>query len=403
MALLLHASAAFAQRSAPERYAPKDTVFEEIVLTDEGVAAIDTSGYEWYFDFERSVFVVGAPPLGEDGIAPPPELGFEYTGIPIEERAIIKKKVKHFEVGAVTVRDDEYVDGDIKALDMVTVKGWVQGSVFSIRDRVLITETGRVDGDVQAPRVILKDGGVVYGNIIESKVPLNIDDFTADFSHEFLLVMSIITASFLFAGFIILALMPRQLTNIERCIIDHKGRSFFLGLLILLVMPALMTLLAITIVGAVLIPLVPFIYVWAIVLGIAATGRGIIKSILAKFLHLQAGHIFLGLAGILLFMTPWLLAGALMGTEGGASYGFGVFFLVFSIVTMIFPVFAGVGAAFLTRFGYRPYTSAVQFGPKPKGQPPTPPIVPVPPPIPDAPFSQNEATKPSGSRIPDQQ
>ena len=382
----------------PESYAPRDTVFEEIILTDEGVSAIDTAGYEWYYDFEYSTFVAGTPPLPEDGVEIPEPPGFEYSGMPIEERATIRKKVKHFEIGAVTVRADEYVEGDIKALDMVTIKGWVRGDVVSIRDRVLITESGQVDGNVEAPKVIVKDGGVVQGEIIESDVPLELEDFTTGFSHDFLMVMVIITMSFLLAGFILLTLMPKQVANMETCIIKHKKRSFFLGILLLLVLPALVVLVAITIIGLVLIPIIPFVYVWTIILGIVATGRGIIAPIYNRFLGTAASPIILGVFGILLIMAPWIITGALMGNEGGAAYGFGIFFLVISIIFTTFPVFAGIGAAFLTRFGFRNYTSGPQFGPKPS----TPGVhTPAPPPIPDAPFVQKGETPPTGPRISD--
>ncbi len=388
-----------AQTPEPEEnYAPQDTVFEEIVLTEEGVSAIDTAGYEWYYDFEYPAFVAGTPPLMEVGFDDTEPPGFENSGISIEERATIKKKVKHFEIGAVTVRADEYVDGDIQALDMVTIKGWVRGNVVSINDRVLITETGQVDGNVEAPKIIVKDGGVVQGEIIESEVPLELEDFTSGFSHDFLLVMVIITLSLLFAGFILLALMPRQVANMENCIMRHKGRSFFLGFLLLLVMPAIAVLLAITIVGAVLIPILPLVYIWAIILGIVATGRGIITTIYARFLGVNAGPIILGVFGIMLIMAPWVITGALMGNEGGTAFGIGVFFLVVSILSTTFPVFAGIGAAFLTRFGFRNYTTDPQFGPRPT----TPGVhTPAPPPIPDAPFVQKGETPPAGPRIPD--
>jgi len=387
-----------------ESYVPRDTVFEEIILTEEGVTAIDTAGYEWYYDFEYSVFVAGTPPLPEDLVDVPPVPGFEYTGIPIEERATIRKKIKHFEMGSVTVRADEYVDGDIKALDMVTIKGWVQGNVVSIRDRVLITETGQVDGNVEAPKVILKDGGVVNGEIIESEVPLELEDFTAGFSHEFLLVMVIITLSFLFLGFILLALMPRQVANMESCIMRHKGRSFALGFLIVLVMPAIVILLAITIIGAVLIPLLPLIYAWAIILGIVATGRGISTPLYYKFVGKKASPIILGVIGIFLLMAPWLVTGTLMGNEDSTAFGFGVFFLVVSIIATLFPVFSGVGAAFLTRFGFRSYTSVTHYGPKPgpaTAHTPAPPPIPPMPLIPDSPISHKEETPRPGPRIPE--
>ncbi len=382
----------------PESYAPRDTVFEEIILTDEGISAIDTAGYEWYYDFENSAFIAGTPPLPEDRIDIPEPPGFEYSGIPIEERATIRKKIKHFEVDAVTVRADEYVEGDINAFGMVTIKGWVRGDVVSINDRILITESGQVDGSVQASKIIVKDGGVVHGEIIESEVPLDLEDFTTGFSHDFLLVMVIITLSFLLAGFILLALMPRQVANMETCIINHKKRSFFLGLLLLLVMPALVLLVAITIIGLVLIPIIPFVYVWTIILGIVATGRGIITPIHNKFIGGTTSPIILGVFGILLIMTPWIITGALMGNEGGGAYGFGVFFLVVSIIFTAFPVFAGIGAAFLTRFGFRIYSSAPQFGPKPST---TGVHTPAPPPIPETPFIQKSETPPAPPRIPD--
>ncbi|HEX2897868.1 MAG TPA: polymer-forming cytoskeletal protein, partial [candidate division Zixibacteria bacterium] len=348
----------FAQSNdSPENYAPRDTIFDEIVLTEEGVVAIDTAGYEWYYDFEYSVFVAGTPPLPEDGLGIFPDPGFEYTGVPIEERATIHKKVKHFESGSVTVRADEYVEGDITALGMVTIKGWVQGSVVSIRDRVLVTESGQVDGSIEAPKIIVKDGGMVYGEMIESEIPLELGDFTAGFSHEFLMVMVIITFSLMFLGFILLALMPRQLTNMQTCIAQYRGRSFVLGFLLLLVMPAIVVLLAITIIGTVLVPLLPLVYIWAILLGIVATGRGLVTPLYHKFISQKASPIFLGILGIIVLMTPWIITGALMGNEEGPAFGFGVFFLVISILIFLFPIFAGIGASFLTRFGFRTYSS----------------------------------------------
>ncbi|MGH8015830.1 MAG: bactofilin family protein, partial [Candidatus Zixiibacteriota bacterium] len=374
-------------------------VFNEIILTEEGVVAIDTAGYEWYYDFEYSTFVAGEPPRadGEFGVPLP---GSEYDGIPIEERATIQKKVKHFEVGSVTVRDDEYVDGDIKALDMVTIKGWVKGNVISIRDRVLVTETGVVDGDIEAPRIIVKDGGQVGGEIIESDVPIEIQDITSRFSHEFVLVMVTITPALLFLGFILLALMPRQIENMESCIMKHKGRTFFLGFLIFLVMPAIVVLLAITIVGAVLIPILPVVYLWAIILGIVATGRGLIKPVYKKYIGRAGNQVLLGILGILALMTPWIISSVQMGNESSPAFEIGVLLLVFTSIFTAFPVFAGIGAAFLTRFGFRVYSPKTQFGPRPGGPSAH---APAPPPIPDVPLVQKEETKPSGSRISDQQ
>ncbi|MCH9025356.1 MAG: polymer-forming cytoskeletal protein, partial [candidate division Zixibacteria bacterium] len=256
---------------ADQTYAPSDTIFNEILLTEEGVIAVDTAGYEWYYDFEYSSFVAGFQPLGDAarGVFVP---GSEYGNIPIEERATIRKRLKQFELGSVTVREDEYVAGNIISFGKVTVKGWVKGSITSA-GRVLITESGFVEGDIKAPRVVKKDGSVVLGEIIETTLPLDIETFTPGFGHKFLLVMSIITAALLFLGFLIFTLMPGQVATMQSCILKHQGRSAGLGLILILTMPAIAVLLGITIVGAVLIPLLPLVYLAAMILGLMTFGK----------------------------------------------------------------------------------------------------------------------------------
>ena len=68
---------------ADRGYSPSDTIFNEILLTEEGVMAVDTAGYEWYYDFEYSSFVAGLQPLSDaaGGVFVP---GSEYGNIPIE-------------------------------------------------------------------------------------------------------------------------------------------------------------------------------------------------------------------------------------------------------------------------------------------------------------------------------
>ena len=381
-----------------QRYSPPDTIFNEILLTEEGVIAVDTAGYEWYYDFEYSSFVAGFQPLAEDagGVNVP---GSEYGDAPIEERATIRKRVKQFEYGSVTVREDEYVDGNIIALDRVTVKGWVKGNIISLQDRVLITETGYVEGDIQAQRVIEKDGSVILGEITETTMPLDIDTFTPGFGHKLLLVMAIITAFFLFFGFLILTLMPKQVSTIQTCILKYKARSAALGFVLILTMPAIAVLLGITIVGAVLIPLLPLVYLAAIIVGTMTIGKLVFSRFYKQSTHNKSVDLFVGLVGIIIVMIPWLVAGALWPSTGDIAVVLGVFGLVISILGSIFPVFSGVGSAFLTRFGFREYTAGPKkprFAEKPAAHQPAPP------PIPDTPVSENIETPNESSRISDQ-
>ncbi len=382
---------------ADQTYAPSDTIFNEILLTEEGVIAVDTAGYEWYYDFEYSSFVAGFQPLGDDagGVFVP---GSEYGNIPIEERATIRKRLKQFELGSVTVREDEYVAGNIISFGKVTVKGWVKGSIRSA-DRVLITESGFVEGDIQAPRVIEKDGSVVLGEITEATLPLDLETFTPGFGHKFLLVMSIITAAFLFFGFLIFTLMPGQVATMQSCILRHKGRSAGLGLILILTMPVIAILLGITIVGSVLIPLLPLVYLAAIILGLMTFGKLLFSKIYQQTIYNKSAGLFIGVIGILIVMIPWLVTGALWPSTDNIAGVLSVFGLVLSILGSIYPVFSGVGAAFLTRFGFREYPPGPkkqQFRPQPSAHQPAPP------PIPDTPVPENIETPKESSRISDQ-
>ena len=151
-----------AQRT-DDSYNPIDTTFFEIMLSDDGVIAIDTAGYEWYYDFERSQWKAGIPEPEEEEFRPSGVGIYDDEQEPIDERCTIEKWIKPFETKPVMVGFDEYVDGNITVLGRVTIKGWVTGNVSSLGKRVLVTETGWVDGDIEAPTIIIRDGGYVGG------------------------------------------------------------------------------------------------------------------------------------------------------------------------------------------------------------------------------------------------
>ncbi|HKK22719.1 MAG TPA: polymer-forming cytoskeletal protein [Pseudohaliea sp.] len=72
--------------------------------------------------------------------------------------------------GTVTLADNELVIGnagrvnaDIEA-KTVRIEGEVQGDITG-RERVVITASGNVQGNVSAPRVMLEDGGRFKGSI----------------------------------------------------------------------------------------------------------------------------------------------------------------------------------------------------------------------------------------------
>ncbi len=337
-----------------------EAVFQEIELSPEGVVAFDSLGNRWYFDFDDDVFVID-PRAGRAE-----RVGTEWNIAPddlesVEDRCTEEKSVRHPELKAVFVGYDEYVNGDITAYDRVTVKGWVKGDIQSFNKRVLVTASGRVDGDIKAPDIEVKEGGQVLGEqmLTESYQIPPIDMVIAPFSTEGIWIVFIFSLAFLLIAFLAVSLAPRQLKNISLCIVEHKVKTYFTGLLFLFLLPLVIALLAITIVGIVAIALLPLSILVAVVLGMSVCGRMAAQSVLKNIFGQRQSLMFQSLFGVLMFMLLWAMVAVLLGSgePDGVAQGLGIFLLVVSVSVTTYPLLAGVGAAVLTRFGFRKYVS----------------------------------------------
>ena len=357
-------------------YSPRDTIFLDISLSDEGVTAIDTSGYDWYYDFDRDVFVAGER-KGEAGLDSP-EAQKEADYLPVEERATVEKKVKPF-VNSVLVGVDEYVSGNIIAYGRVTIKGWVKGDVKSLNKRVLVSKTGRVDGNIEAPEIIVKDGGTVLGKQTITKSALDLPPLSTSFSVSGVIVVISFLVFFIFFGFVITTLMPRQLVRFRHAFESYKLKTYFLGFFLIIAMPIVIALVIITIVGIVLVPFVPVLYLFATVMGVVSFGQQIGSGFTRRLLGQDKSPMVQALLGVGFLMLLWLAVAILLGSNGGSSEGFGIFFLVIAILISTYPVCSGLGAALLTRFGFREYMS---WQDRQNHQ--RPPDAPAPPPIHEA-------------------
>lgn len=350
--------------------APDEQTFVEIELTPEGVIAFDSAGRPWSWDFNSETFK-------------PRRANWRYredppTDPPVEERAINEKFI-HDSDKRVVVEFDEYVDGDIITSGKVTIRGWVQGSIRSY-DRVLIAETGQVDGNIRAPRVIVKDGGLVEGKIDESSPLTDLPKvFSETVSMAGLWVLFGFAIFLTVTGSLIIALMPLKLQRMTGCIEHFTARCFFIGLLFTFLMPMVAVLVAITIVGALVIWAVPLVYLAAFLIGLVIVGCDVGNKLLTRLAGRKSTDIIAYLIGLAMLMLLWLVVALLMGSSDDLSYGFGVFFLVIAILVSCYPIMSGVGAALLTRFGYKDYVGQKkQFGPAPQEA-----AAPAPPPIPN--------------------
>ena len=327
-------------------------VFVKIKLEKGQVTAIDTMGYDWYYDFDKDAFIEGYYPdeehTAEDFII--------EEIISVKDRCINEKIVKDYE-GDIIVGYDEYVDGDIKAFERVSIKGWVRGDVTSINDSVIIYQSGQVDGDVKAPWIIQKKGAKVKGRVIITDTSLDFKDFTGSFSADGLVVVIVFTVVLIFFSFLVTSLMPLQLKRMNDIVLNNPIKSYLLGFLFILLMPVITAIVIITIVGILVSPLVPILYILAFFIGVVLFGNRIGRMISIRFLGGEKKILFQATIGVFLFMSLWLLDAILLGQQSDIAEGFGIFVLVVAIVISTYPICTGVGAALLSRFGFRDYIS----------------------------------------------
>ena len=377
-----------------------DTVFSEIELSEEGVIAYDTLGDRWVYDFDDEMFVPGD--LWPDSRRDESDFADQFRIPPVEERCTEEKTVRPLQ-GTVLVGYDEYVDDNIRTYGRVTIRGWVKGDVQSYNGRVLVTESGVVDGDIEAPEIILKEGARVEGELIETDplVELPGDVISYSFSTGGIWVVTSFTIFFLLTGFIALTLMPAKTENFARSIAQYPTRCYLLGLLLTFLMPMVMALVAITIVGVFVVAFVPVIYLAAYTLGIVSFSLFLGKYLFNKFVSAPRTDLLSFIIGLAVLMALWFIVAILMGSADEVANGFGIFFLVVAILVTTWPVCTGAGAAFLTRFGFR---DKVVFrekagGKKDRAPQPAPPPIPKEPPVVGKPVPPRPPAPPANNDI----
>jgi hypothetical protein len=348
---------AHAQDSVSRSSSSQDIVFHELYLSSEGVVGADTSGQVWQYDFGEAVFekTTGLPSAG--GVRPGTSGIREAEHLPVEVRCTDEILFKPFERKSITVGAEEYVDGDITVSGRVSVRGWVKGNVESFTGPVTIYETGQVNGDVRAPEITVRRGGVVLGRqIVTDKFQLP-ESLRTSIATAGLWVVFGLSLLFLVCAFLYVTLMPRQLEQFTQCIVRYPAKSAAVGLLFLVGLPVVLVLLAITLVGILVVPFVPIVYLFAITLGVVSCGRLVGRKMLHRAFDGQQPAMLESVVGLAALMAQWVLVTLLMGSSNSVTYGFGVFALVVAVIISAFPIVAGIGAALLTRFGYRAHIS----------------------------------------------
>lgn len=357
------------RQSLPVDYQQPDTVFETVRLSSTGVIAVDTFGNSWQYDFRSAVFIPYQPVIRD-------ELPFSE---PVADRCIEQLTPAAFS-REVLVGYIEFVERDIVALGSVIINGWVQGSVTSINGKVLVNHSGQVDGNIRAPEIEISSGGVVSGEQTVTtpfQVPVSLLE-----GNLFWIVLAVGLLIFI-TGFLIVSLMPSQLQTLGDCIHRYKWRTFGLGIASLVILfPVMLTVSIISIVGLVITPLIPLAYFFGVCMGIVYSGKQLGNFLLSRFGVRKPALASASFVGLSLLTITWVLSVWLSQAAGPMIQAIGTILLALIALYTALPLFTGLGASLLTRFGFRPYIGLHEEQLSAEKAP-----APAPPPIPETPPS----------------
>ncbi|RME20643.1 MAG: polymer-forming cytoskeletal protein, partial [Candidatus Zixiibacteriota bacterium] len=337
-------------------------------MTPDGVIAVDTFGHYWQYDFISALFIPYQPVV-KDEISNLP---------PVADRCTEEVRPRPF-AREVVIGRHQFVAGDVIALGRVVVHGWVQGAVTSVNDRVIVARTGQVDGDIRAPEIEIRPGGIVSGEqtiLTPVQAPLSLVEGNIGW---LLLTFGLLL---LVSSFLVTALMPRQLDTVSRCVEQHRWRTFVWGVLTLLVFfPVVLAVAVVSLIGLVVAPLVPLVCFLGIAMGMTVWGRQFGDSLLKRLRVRTVSPILSSMLGIAVWLSLWG-SGFWMIRHGGpvTQATVTVVLAVLALLTA-FPLLTGLGAALLTRFGFRSYVLlAAELSGGTRAPQPTPPPVPEAPP-----------------------
>ncbi len=279
--------------------------------------------------------------------------GFTREGIELNGR---------FARGGTVVEAGDSVAGPVVTVGGdADIHGFVSGGVLALWGDVVVHSGADVVGGVTAyhGRVII-DGGRVRGSLQASPAPVASPDaapapMTTGRSVSLALGW---TGMMLAVALLVLVVANSNLESTARALEQDFGRSFFVGVLghfgFLPLLVLLVVLLAITILGVLLVPFAlvaaPIAFAGLITLGWVALalvcGRALLRSRGAA--DSRADAIRAMLLGVLLLMTPWLLAAVFQATGTLA-----VVARVIAIGVTWVAGTAGLGATIISRAGSR--------------------------------------------------
>ncbi len=254
--------------------------------------------------------------------------------------------------GTLVVGGQEVICSDITSFGgVITIKGQVRGDVIAFGSSVVIDGVVTGNVDLYGSKAVLHNGSHVHGNILlyggsyykdKGSVldgqPINNPGhfgwvFGSGNTFSFPL-LSILT--WIALGLIFTLLLPEHVTLVRSTATNNKGRSFVVGLLTILIAPAVLVVLIALILPIPLAIIVALGLITAWALGTVAIGWLIGEQLIRAV----APHRNTRTMQLLVGMTALTLAGALPFIGWFITIGAGLL---------------GLGAVLLSRFGTRLY------------------------------------------------
>jgi len=314
--------------------------------------------------------------------------------------------------GDVTVAEGERVEGDVVAIggDAI-VHGEVVGDVVAIGGDVVLHEGAFVDGEVVSVGGRIDERGEVEvtGDTVSIDLGFRLPlghfrpDLELPHAPRFPFVRLTMLLVGLLIGLIFYAVAPGRLDAVSRHLETEPGQSFLIGLLCIVGSPFLIilatVLLAITVIGILLLPVLAIALVLMVAGGFFAVSLAVGRR-LAHFREqgeLQVArspffYLFLGYAGL----HALQILGTLFGIGGGVLGPLGGMLGVVGFFVLLFATILGFGALITSRFGRPPAPVAAGW----QVPPPPPPAPPPPPPPPPGEGSPAVPSRPDDEELP---
>jgi hypothetical protein len=258
------------------------------------------------------------------------------SAVVIDNGEVVCSNVTSFG-GTVVIRGG--VRGNIVSFGgNIVIAGMVDGNIYLYGGNVTLQDGARVDGDVHLCGGQLVRGMMtqLHGNVYGCSQSTSQFFLDGDFGLRFWIIITWIGA-----GLLLITLLPEHVMLVRTTVIGKTRRSFLLGLLSMLLAPAVLAVLVALIIALPLAIIVAIGFIAAWVLGTVAVGWLLGEYIMQRV----APQYNTRQVQVIVGLTALALAESLPYVGWLISLGVGM---------------VGLGAVFLSRFGTRLYIQPKQ-------------------------------------------